>query len=128
MIFSSEDLPVPFGPTTPIFAPCRNDSVTRCRDDLVAMGLAHVAQGETHTRHGRQPWLPHPDETSSGRTRPTGEGSPPGARRDGRQPPGAAERGPLRSEVHAAGARSVPAVTGSCRGDRVNWLVPRARS
>ena len=26
MIFSSVDLPAPFAPMTPIFAPCRNDS------------------------------------------------------------------------------------------------------
>ena len=31
MIFSTLDLPAPFGPTTPIFAPGKNDNVTSSR-------------------------------------------------------------------------------------------------
>ena len=37
--FSSVDLPVPFGPTTPILAPGRNDSVTSSRITLSPCAL-----------------------------------------------------------------------------------------
>ena len=39
MIFRTLDLPAPFGPTTPIFAPGRNDSVTLSRITLSPCAL-----------------------------------------------------------------------------------------
>ena len=39
MIFSSVDLPMPFGPTTPIFAPGKNASVTSSRMTLSPCAL-----------------------------------------------------------------------------------------
>src|SRR6188472_1002771 len=39
MILSSVDLPVPFGPTTPILAPCRKDRVTLSRTTLSPCAL-----------------------------------------------------------------------------------------
>ena len=39
MIFRTVDLPAPFGPTTPIFAPGRNASVTSSRMTLSPTAL-----------------------------------------------------------------------------------------
>src|SRR5688500_19772524 len=49
MIFSSVDLPVPFGPTTPILAPCRNDSVTLSRTTLSPWALRTLRSVKTYS-------------------------------------------------------------------------------
>ena len=51
MILSSDDLPAPLGPTTPILAPGRKDSVDVVEDDLVAVSLTSLAQGVDELRH-----------------------------------------------------------------------------
>ena len=47
MILSSDDLPVPLGPTTPIFAPCRNDRVTLSRTTLSPWALRTLRRVKT---------------------------------------------------------------------------------
>ena len=47
MIFSSVDLPVPLGPTTPIFAPCRKERVTLSRTTLSPWALRTLRKVKT---------------------------------------------------------------------------------
>src|SRR3954469_6237721 len=49
MMRSSEDLPVPLGPTTPIFAPCRNDRVTLSRTTLSPWALRTLRSVNTYS-------------------------------------------------------------------------------
>src|SRR4051794_21225848 len=49
MILSSDDLPVPLGPTTPIFAPCRNDNVTLSRTTLSPWALRTLRRVNTYS-------------------------------------------------------------------------------
>ena len=49
MILSSVDLPVPLGPTTPILAPCRNDSVTLSRTTLSPWALRTLRRVKTYS-------------------------------------------------------------------------------
>src|SRR5688500_11897927 len=49
MIFSSEDLPVPLGPTTPILAPWRNDSVTLSRTTLSPWAFRTLRRVNTYS-------------------------------------------------------------------------------
>src|SRR3954465_5481626 len=49
MILSSVDLPVPLGPTTPIFAPCRNDRVTLSRTTLSPWALRTLRRVNTYS-------------------------------------------------------------------------------
>ncbi len=49
MIFSSEDLPVPFGPTTPILAPWRNERVTLSRTTLSPWALRTLRRVKTYS-------------------------------------------------------------------------------
>src|SRR3954452_9833398 len=49
MILSSVDLPVPLGPTTPIFAPCRNDNVTLSRTTLSPWALRTLRSVNTYS-------------------------------------------------------------------------------
>src|SRR4051794_29461702 len=55
MIFSSEDLPVPLGPTTPIFAPCRNDRVTLSRTTLSPWALRTLRRVNTYSAMVNEP-------------------------------------------------------------------------
>src|SRR5580765_6498989 len=49
MILSRVDLPVPLGPTTPILAPCRNDSVTLSRTTLSPCALRTLRRVNTYS-------------------------------------------------------------------------------
>src|SRR3954453_13710467 len=49
MIFSSVDLPVPFGPTTPILAPCRKERVTLSRTTLSPWALRTLRSVNTYS-------------------------------------------------------------------------------
>src|SRR4029077_4129827 len=49
MMRRSEDLPVPLGPTTPIFAPCRNDNVTLSRTTLSPWALRTLRRVNTNS-------------------------------------------------------------------------------
>src|SRR6478736_6628958 len=49
MIFSRVDLRVPLGPTTPIFAPCRNDSDTLSRTTLSPWALRTLRRVNTYS-------------------------------------------------------------------------------
>src|SRR6478609_4943673 len=49
MILRRVDLPVPFGPTTPILAPCRNDSVTLSRTTLSPWALRTLRRVNTYS-------------------------------------------------------------------------------
>src|SRR3954452_8002914 len=101
MIFSNDDLPVPFGPTTPIFAPCRNERVTLSRTTLSPWALRTLRRVNTYSAMVPEPSWP-----------------------EGRGP----DRG---EQPQAAGAATssrgpAPGALGdwSSRGARVNWLVP----
>ena len=79
MILSSDDLPAPFGPTTPIFAPCRNERVTLSRTTLSPWALRTLRSVKTYSAMMRKPTVPGLAETNrerrpdrSGRLRPAG--------------------------------------------------------
>ena len=61
MIFRTVDLPAPFGPTTPIFAPGRKFSDDVVEDDLVAVGLADLLHGVDELRHALDGSSPRSD-------------------------------------------------------------------
>src|SRR5689334_4464741 len=52
MIFSSDDLPVPLGPTTPILAPWRNERVTLSRTTLSPWALRTLRSVKTYSAMG----------------------------------------------------------------------------
>src|SRR3954451_8272316 len=54
MILSREDLPVPLGPTTPILAPWRNDSVTLSSTTLSPWALRTLRSVKTYSAMIRQ--------------------------------------------------------------------------
>src|SRR3954449_3153843 len=55
MILSRVDFPVPLGPTTPIFAPCRNDRVTLSRTTLSPWALRTLRRGNTYSAMVHEP-------------------------------------------------------------------------
>ena len=57
MIFSSVDLPVPFGPTTPILAPWRKDKVTLSRTTLSPSALRTLTKSENVVGHDAQAYV-----------------------------------------------------------------------
>src|SRR5688500_11355840 len=91
MILRSDDLPVPFGPTTLIFAPCTNERVTLSRTTLSPWAFRTLRRVNTYSAMG-------PEPTGRGAVRPILGGCP------GR--PGAAPGRPLGTRGHAAGAES----------------------
>src|SRR5664280_603745 len=91
MIRRTLDLPAPFGPTTPIFAPGRKASVTSSRTTLSPWALRTLRMEKTywaiHPAYGSgrspMPWRPAP-AAGAGRRRAPGGGGRRAAYRSGR--------------------------------------------
>ena len=86
MILSSEDLPVPLGPTTPILAPWRNERVTLSRTTLSPWALRTLRSVKTYSAmraslRGAPPRRQSHPATPTGRLTRPGPAAPPRLRR-----------------------------------------------